>query len=205
MAEEKKFTEAEVVELIQRALKKQEDERKKNESPSIVQVAEDKYVQLTFIGVISSGTSVNLGALGKITRPGTTIDVPKKDFVKSLGIPVVEALLHNRKVVVLDGLTEAERERYGVKYAAGELLTVDEYFSIPQMPIDILCKRMDEVCYTHKMTIVNVILNEYFEKKNPNITLANIKKLNQVAKRNGMDDAFYPALSDLANQIMTED
>lgn len=197
---EKLYTEDEVVKLIQRALKKQEEQK-----PSIVQVAEDKYVQLTFIGVIASGTSVNLGALGKISRPGTVIDVPKKDFIKSLGVPVIESLLRRREIVVVDGLTDAERERFGLKYGDKEVLSIDEFFNIPQMSAEELSKRMDEVCASHKKVIADVVLEEYFEKRNPRITLAVIKKLSVVAKRNGMGDVFYPALDDMAQQIIQED
>nr|DAP33638.1 MAG TPA: hypothetical protein [Caudoviricetes sp.] len=198
--DEKLYTEDEVVKLIQRALKKQEEQK-----PSIVQVAEDRYVQLTFIGVIASGTSVNLGALGKISRPGTVIDVPKKDFIKSLGVPVVEALLRSREIIVVDGLTDAERERFGLKYKDKEVLSVDEFFNIPKMSVDELSKRMDEVCVTHKKVIADVVLGEYFEKSNPSVTLAFIKKLSVAAKRNGLGDVFYPALNDMAQQIIQED
>lgn len=198
--DEKLYTEDEVVKLIQRALKKQEEQK-----PSIVQVAEDRYVQLTFIGVIASGTSVNLGALGKISRPGTVIDVPKKDFIKSLGVPVVEALLRSREIIVVDGLTDAERERFGLKYKDKEVLSVDEFFNIPKMSVDELSKRMDEVCVTHKKVIADVVLGEYFEKSNPSVTLVFIKKLSVAAKRNGLGDVFYPALNDMAQQIIQED
>ncbi len=213
MAEENKentYTEKQVVEMIQRALKKQAEadaaKRKDEAHTTVVQVAEDKYVTLMFIGCIASGTSVALSDLGKITRPATAIDVAKKDFIKSLGVPVVEALLRDRQIVVTDGLSDEERKRFGLDYKKGEILSAADYFDITRKPVDELCALFTTLCKAHKQTVIDILMTAYFEKHDENVTLAKVKKLNKVSKTCGYPDgAFTPILTSMANEMISDE
>ena len=214
MAEEKKektFTEKEVIEMIQRALKKHDDAQamqRKNDAPTtVVQVSEDKYVTLMFIGCIASGTSVALNDLGKITRPATAIDVSKKDFVKSLGVPVVENLLRDRQLLVLDGLTDDERTRFGLMYKPGEVLTADQFYSVVKMSADEICGLFPKLCKTHRQVIIDLLLTAYFEQKDTtDITLAKVKKINKISKSCGYPNgALAPILKEMANDMIADE
>ena len=121
----KTFSEKEVQEMIARAVA--DAMAKANTSPSVIQVeSKTEYVTLQYIGGIAEGTSVNLGALGQIYRDGDTITVPKQHFVSNINA-TVNLLLKNRELIVLEGLTDEERIRFGVSYKPNELLNGDTF------------------------------------------------------------------------------
>ncbi len=82
----------------------------------VLQVAptEDPVV-LLFLGGIMPGSTVALGELGSIYRDGGTLTVSKENFFSKLG-GTAEYLLRMRQLIVVSGLNDEERERYGVLY-----------------------------------------------------------------------------------------
>ena len=139
---------------------------------------------LLFIGGIAKGTTVALEGLGKIPRDCNLLTVPKKDFFANLG-PTADTLLRKRKLIVVDGLNEDERARYGVLYKEGELLSADRY----QKLLDFDAERLHEIyavlCAEHR-EIVTRVFHSAFLDGDKRVNPAKLKALIQVDKKNGV-------------------
>lgn len=167
----------------------------------IVNFVKEEYVTLLFIGAIAHGTSVYLGKnVGVINRAGGTLDIPKRDFLQCLGTPVIDALLRNRSLVVVNGLTDEERERFGVKYEDGELLTQNMYFRIFNYSDDEVCRIFEKLCIGHQRTVAKMFITEYFEN-NRGLDSALIKRLNDLSKATDKNGMFTPILEDMGKKL----
>jgi hypothetical protein len=91
--------------------------------------SKEEYVTLLYIGAIADGTVVSLGKLGQINKAGATRDIPKKEFLQGMTYSI-EKMLESRALIVVNGLTQEERERYGLDYKEGELLTQEAFYKL---------------------------------------------------------------------------
>ncbi len=170
MADEKKvqtqkteqtFTKAEVQEMIRQAIA----DAKLNQPQTIVQVRGDEEVTLLFIDAVSKDTIIYLGDnLGQINRSGGTITVPKRAFLQGI-TPTIENLLAERKLIVVDGLTETERYNHNVLYTEGELLSEDMYFKLFDLSKDQMIKMYRQLCKEHKKIVAKMLVTGYFARK----------------------------------------
>lgn len=177
----KTFSEKEVQEMIARAVA--DAMAKANTSPSVIQVeSKTEYVTLQYIGGIAEGTSVNLGALGQIYRDGDTITVPKQHFVSNINA-TVNLLLKNRELIVLEGLTDEERIRFGVSYKPNELLNGDTFARLLDYSADELGEVYRALGDKHKTIAVNVLYSAALNS-DPRATTEKLKKILQIDKEN---------------------
>ena len=192
----KEYTEAEINALVAAAVAKAmaENAAAKPETP-----ANDGLVTLLFIGGIAPGTVVALEGLGKIPRDGNILTVPKKDFFTNLGAST-DRLLQKRKLIVVDGLTDDERERYGVLYKDGELMSADVYQKLLTFPADRLGVIYKGLCKEHK-DIVRRVFNSAYLDGNKNINIAKLKAMIRIDRENGIKES--PLVTIL--RTMTED
>lgn len=198
-AKEKTFTESEVKAMLA-DLKKEMMEEFAKTQPAVVQVAKEEYVSLLYVGAISQGTVVNMGPLGRFTRAGAMIDVRKKEFLNGQTM-VVSKLLEKRHVIVVDGLTDDERARYGLDYKEGEVLTKKAFERLLQFSEDELCAVFTRLCDQHKGIVCKIFISEYFEKNNPAVTLGKVKRLNNETKHINEEGLLRPILKDMGDKI----
>lgn len=194
------FTQEQVEAMIAKALA---DARAEEKSEKTVVVAPEERVTLVFIGGIASGTSVNLGNLGKINRDGGVIEVPKKDFLAGVSV-AVDSLLAERKLIVLDGLDEAERERYGVLYKENEVLTVNAYHKLFDYDIATLSEIFSKLCNEQKKIVAKVFYTAFSEPENPNhgkITIEKCRALNEISKQTVGEGLFSYILDDMGREL----
>lgn len=196
---EKTFTESEVKSMLA-DLKKEMMEEFAKSHPSVVQVAKEEYVTLLYVGAISQGTIVNMGPLGRFTRAGAMIDVRKKEFLNGQTM-VVSKLLEKRHVIVVDGLTDDERARYGLDYKEGEVLTKKAFERLLQFSEDELFAVFTRLCDQHKGIVCKIFISEYFEKNNPAVTLGKVKRLNNATKHINEEGLLRPILKDMGDKI----
>lgn len=191
VAEPKKtFTADEVNKLIANAL----DEYIKShpaEQPKVVQVSTEKeMVRLLFMDDCSDDNELRLGAnakFGTITGPIAYLSVPKEAFLGEFRDNLVQMLLASRKLIVLDGLTDEEREMHGVKYADGEVMDERLFRSILDH-IEELPNIYKKLCPSMKQ-IVATRFQTGFDAGDPRV-LRNrdvIVKLNKISKKDFAD------------------
>ena len=127
--EEKLFTRSEVESIVSAAVKKAISDYDNEHRTDTVVYNKEEYVTLLYIGAIADGTVVSLGKLGQINKAGSTRDIPKKEFLQGMTI-AVEKMLENRSLIVVNGLTKDELERFGLDYKEGELLTQEADYKL---------------------------------------------------------------------------
>ena len=201
--DKKAYTEDDVKKLIASAIA----DYSATQAPqqTIVQVAKDEYVTVLYLGAIAAGTTVCVGNLGQITYSGGTLDIPKKDFIHGLGVPVINALLRKRSLIVVEGLTDEERARFGLLYNEGELLNTGTYYKLFDLKSEEISKIYSKLCDTHKRLVAQMYISAYFEHRDNRINMETVKMLNKLSRVVDKAGLFTPILEDMGKQLVEED
>nr|DAH86415.1 MAG TPA: hypothetical protein [Caudoviricetes sp.] len=199
----KTFTESEVQELLKAAVAQALAEQKS--TTTIMQVAKEEYVTVLYLGAMADGASVALGKLGNINKAGTTKDIPKKEFIQALGTPVIDDLLSKKQLIVVNGLTEEERNRYGLEYKDNELLTQNAFFKIMDFGAEEICRIFSSLCPEHQQIVSKLYLTAYFERHDNRVNMPTVKKLNKISKKYFKDGLFTPILEDMGAKLAADD
>ena len=195
----KRYSEAEVNDMIAKAVQQAIEKTQTNNQ---VVLKKQEYVTIVYLGAIAQGTVVFLGAkLGSLNRAGVPRDVPKDDFLQSLGIPVVDNLLRKKSLIVLDGLTEEEKERFNIVYKEGELLTKEAFFKLFDYSTEDVCAIFNKACKEHKELIAKMFYTAYFQEQDGRINYETVKALNECSKDIKKDGLFAPILESITKAM----
>lgn len=195
------MTEEEFNEAVKLAVEKAIAGIPVNQPQQVLQVTKEEYVTILFLGAIAAKTSVVLPKWGVISFAGNTLDIPKKEFVQGLGVPVNNALIRKRQIIVVDGLSPAERKRYGVDYKDGELLTQGNFISLLDYPTDKICEIFEKLCPEHKH-LVGQMFYDAFLNNDGRVTLEKVKSLNEISKETEPKGMFTAVLEGIAERIV---
>lgn len=195
---EKTYTEKQVDELIKKAVKQALEE---NQAQTIVQVSKEEYVTVLLITAVADDTSVSVGEIGKINRAGNTLDIEKKTFLQCMGNPVVDTLLRKRKLIVVNGLTDEERERFGLLYEEGELLTQKAYFKLLDFTREEIVSIFEKLCDEHKRVVAKMYMTAYFDKNDNRVNLETVRDLNRLSKSVEKDGLFKTIIDDIGAKL----
>lgn len=160
----------------------------------------EEFVTLLYIGAIADGTVVSLGKLGQINKAGSTRDIPKREFLQGMTY-AIEKMLESRALIVVNGLTQEERERYGLDYKDGELLTQDAFYKLLNYSDAEITAIYRKLCEEHRRVVAKMFLSAYFERGDNRITAEKVKSLNDISKENDKDGMFKPILEDMGDRF----
>lgn len=164
-----------------------------NTAPQIVQVAPtENPVVLLFLGGIMPGSTVTLGELGNIYRDGGTLTVSKENFFSKLN-GTAEFMLRTRQLIVVSGLTDEERERYGVLYNEKELLNERTYGRLLSYSPEELKTIYAALCPEHK-AIAAKAFRTAIDNQDGRVTEAKLKLLAKADKEAGIKDSTFKAM-----------
>lgn len=179
---EEMFTRADVEKLVADAVAKAM--ASVQTPPQVVSIAQEvPQVTLRFQSDCSDENQLMLGVNGKfgiITGKSGTFKVPRDAFFGEFRDSVVQALLASRDLVVLDGLTDEERELYGVKYTDGEVLEPQAFNKLLDMG-DELCAVFPKLCMNYKEMVARRF-EDAFAKGDKRVTRELVKALNELSK-----------------------
>ena len=193
------FTLDQVQKMIEEALKKHDEEKKDSPAPK-----DDGTVTLRFQMEVNDGNVLPLGPNGKfgeITGKSATIVVRHQDFVGEFRTQLVQNLLKSRNLIVVDGLTDAERKIYGVDYHDGEYLEPVIYERLIEMGDGVL-----DVFPSLNVTWQEMIATKFIEAFENHKLLCSrdcLLELNRITKKNYTNlpqgdarrkGAFYPII-----------
>lgn len=195
-AVKKTYTENEVQEIAAKAVRDALAAYEKEHQNDQAVYRKEEYVTLLYIGAIADGTVVSLGKLGQINKAGSTRDIPKQAFLEGLTYGV-ERMLEKRSLIVVNGLTDEERERYGLDYKEGELLTQEAFYKLLNYSDSEITAIFRKLCEEHRRVVAKMFLSAYFEKSDNRITAEKVKSLNEISKENDKDGMFKPILEDM--------
>lgn len=193
---EKSFTQDDVDRLVNEAVQKA---LAAAQPQTVVKVAKDEYVTLLFAGVMANGCIVGLGKMGQINRNFGTLDVPKREFFQNIDYKI-EKLLKTRRVVVVNGLTDEERDRFDLNYKDGELLSDRVYGKLLDLPLDDLKGVFEKLCPAHQQTVATVFITAYQSGDN-RVTQSKAAALNKLSKKNYPEGLFSTILQDIGEKL----
>ena len=127
------------------------------------------------------------------------IEVPKKAFMNEAN-RVVDSLLQSRKLLVIDGLTEDERTRFGVSYKENELLNEKTYQKLLDLPMEELSATFKLLCEEHKKIVAKVFYSAA-EEGDHRVSLEKVRTLNDISKQTDKDGLFKYLLQNMAEEI----
>lgn len=193
------YTEEQMQQAIAKAVQEALAASAAKTSCATIQVIPEEKVTLMYIGGMSRGCSVNLGIFGRITRDCGIIEVPKKAFMNEAN-RVVDSLLQSRKLLVIDGLTEDERIRFGVSYKENELLNEKTYQKLLDLPMEELSATFKLLCEEHKKIVAKVFYSAA-EEGDHRVSLEKVRTLNDISKQTDKDGLFKYLLQNMAEEI----
>lgn len=147
---------------------------------------DEELVTLLYIGGIAKGTVVALEGMGNIIGDGGMLTVTKKTFFSNLGA-TANLLLRKRQLIVIDGLTEDERSRYGVLYTEGELMSAAVYQRLPDYSAAELGSIYRNLCPEHR-EIVRRVMHSAFLDGDGRISPDKLKAVIRIDREGGLKD-----------------
>lgn len=161
---------------------------------------DDELVSLLYMGACVEGSTVKLWQPnGIIQGRGGMLDVPKTEFLQNMNPDVIKRL-KDRRLVVINGLSDSERERYGVAYSDGELVSRDVYYKLLDYGENKIVEIFKKVCFRHKQLIASLFLDAYNAHDN-RINQPLIQKLNKASKEVEPKGMFTAILKDMAKAL----
>lgn len=185
------FTEEQVNQMIEAALQKQREAFAREMDtvhPQVIQVtAETEKVVLRFQAEVADDNEAVFGDggyFGKITGKRGILTIPKSEFVSRFRDLNVQWMLENRWLIVLSGLTDEEREMYGVNYRPGEILDDKAFVKMLDMKDEELLNIFPELCVQHREMVARRLMTDYFQNgPRPGHYRDFITELNNVSKK----------------------
>lgn len=188
-ADEKMYTAEEVAEIAKKAAEKAVAAALQNVKPQVVQVMADteKVVMRWCAPVADDNVAVfgPNGMYGQVTGKNGTVMVPKSEWSRFYD-ETMRGFIKSRWLVVLGGMSDEEREIYGCRYRAGELID-EKAFSCVLTMGDELLDIFGNLCTEHQEMVAKVFYdamerNELGEKDR-NL----LKKLNAMSRERYVD------------------
>ena len=139
------------------------------------------------------------GRLGTVTGKRGEFYVPKSEFTSMMD-EQCRFYMDKRWLIVLDGLTEEEREAYGVNYKEGEYLDKEAFRKIIEMG-DAILDIYPNLCEGNKLFIAQRYLEAY-QNHSPFINRETVIKLNEMSKdRKCPKGYFLPVVEGLNREL----
>lgn len=202
-AEEKTFSESEMKEMIARAVAEALAEQKSPAAVQTVVVPPQKEEKVHFLwqAEVADDNQLTIGGANSgyapiIGRYGEFI-IPKSELSRVMNGQFRE-WLKRRWIVVVDGMTDEERDIYGVAYKEGELLDKMAFAKMVELEDKIL-DIYPKLCPAHR----EMVAKRYFEAysdKNPHVRRDVVKALNDMSIELGSEYGDFDAILDAMNE-----
>lgn len=185
--EAKTFTQDEVQDMIAQAVA----DALARVQTNVVQVSTEKpLVKMLFIDDCSDDNVITFGINGKfgtVTGPVGYINVAKDEWLGEFRDNQQQMLLRERKLIVIDGLTDEERVMHGLDYKPGEYLD-EKMFRTLFDHMSELPEIFKKLCPSVRAIVAARLQNGYAE--NDQRVMGNrdiIVKLNNISKKDFAD------------------
>ena len=168
--------------------------------PQVIQVAADtERVHFLWQADVADYNLVTFGPggmYGSITGKTGTFSVPKNELSRVLD-DKTRRMLARRWLIVLDGLTDEERESLGVDYKDGELLDRRIFSKMVELSKDEICEVYPRLCESHKQMVGRRYYEEY-QSRNEAVTREKVIALRNLTREAGLDiQAFQQILLEM--------
>lgn len=157
-------------------------------APTVLYAApREPMVKILYLDSAIENNEIPIGGGRVITGSGRVFNVKLTDFEGIFMTPLVSKLLKLRKFIVLDGLTQEQREQYGVNYREGEIVKNEGMFdAFFNMPVQRAAEAFSALCPEHRDMVARRFIDA-FEKRDNRITRDRVEALNAISKRDYED------------------
>lgn len=173
----KTYTHDEVERLVREATAKAVAEAMANVSS--LKLSED-VVTVMYMDEVAPQSVLDIGQYGTM-RPGGCAEIPKKEFGNKFMTALVRKLIDKRELLVLDGLTKDERERWNCDYKDGEVLDVKTFDKMLDLPTEKLAEIFEKLCPEHKRFVACRMITAK-EKGDNRMSMDKAKRINDLSK-----------------------
>ena len=187
--QQKLYTEEEVAEIARQAAASAVAEAMKNAPQAMTQIvqygADAQKVQFLWMAEVADDNTVQFGdggMYGSIVGKTGSFYVPKNDLSRIL-TSMNRKFLEDRWLIVVNGLTDEERETLGVDYKEGEVLDRKAFAKMVELG-DKLLELDPALCEGHKQMVAQRYADA-FAAGSPYVTRERAVKLNDLSRREG--------------------
>lgn len=153
----------------------------------------DGVVKLVYINPVSERNEVNLGDFGVLRGSTGCLEVPRRDFGGKFMTSTVQYLLRTKRLMVTEGLTKAEKERYKLDYPDDAVMSERTFDHLLNMTTDELEKLFVKLCPEHQWFVARRFISAY-EKGDNRINRDKVERLNEISKQTDPEGMFKPVL-----------
>ena len=211
------FTAEDVQRMIAEAMAKQQAEFSKQlaqvQTPQVIQYSGDsEKVIMRFQAEVADDNVAEFGQggmFGKVTGKRGTIQIPKSEFSRFY-TEQTKWMMEKRWLIVLSGMTDEERELYGVKYRPGEVLDDMAFAKMLDMTDEEMLQTFPALCESCREMVARRFRDAYSKRDHRVVgRLDLVRALNRISKEdyNGLPDSdlrkkglFATLLSDMADE-----
>lgn len=170
------------------------------QKPQVIQVSADtERVHFLWQADVADYNLVTFGPggmYGSITGKTGTFSVPKNELSRILD-DRTRRMIAYRWLIILDGLTDEERESLGVDYKEGELLDRKTFAKMVELSKDEICEIFPKLCDSHKEMVGRRFYEEW-QNRNENVTREKVIALRNLTRDTNLDiQAFQQILLEM--------
>lgn len=177
---------AEMQAAHEREMKELKEQIANAQKPQIIQMSNSsEKVHFLWMAEVADDNTMEFGPggmYGRIVGKTGSFYVPKDDLSRILD-GLNRRFIDTRWLIIVSGLTEEEREAYGVNYKDGELLDRKVFDNIIGMG-DKIVELYPELCEGHKEIIAKRMYEAYVSDHN-SVSRETITKLNAMSEKIG--------------------
>ena len=187
-------------EMLQKQMEQLQAQLIAMQKPQVIQVAADtERVYFLWQAEVADYNLVTFGPggmYGSITGKTGTFSVPKNEMSRILD-DRTRRFIQKRWLIVLDGLTDDEREAMGVAYTDGEIMDKKVFTRMVDLSKDEICEVYEKLCESHK-EMVGRRYYEAWQAMNPAVTREKVIALRNITRDMGLGiKAFQTILQEM--------
>ena len=176
-----------------------------SEAAPVYQVVapKDPVVKILYIDSAIDKNEIKIGRGRSISGSGRVFSVRLAEFEGEFMTPVIMSLIDQRTLIILDGLTDEQREQYHCLYKEGEVLKKEGMFDfLISCDTEKAVEIFTELCKEHR-TLVGRRFLEAWDKGDNRITRDKVEALNKISKENYEDNTgiFTPIVKAFAERV----
>ena len=154
-------------------------------------------VSIIYLDTVMPGNRIEIGRGRVITGSGRRFSVPLSYFEGEFMTPLTSRLLQRRSFLVLDGLTDDQRELYGCLYRPGEVIFSEGSFGFFLRESEELLPALAALCPEHRDMVLRRVLTAR-EENNLSLSRGTLVSMNKLSR---LDHNGYGLLEELIKSL----
>lgn len=147
----------------------------------------DPVVKILYLDSSIPNNEIPIGGGRSITGSGRIFNVTLTDFEGTFMTAFIQKLIRRKKLIILDGLTEEQREMYGCNYGENEIIRSEGMFdALLNMPVSEMARIFSALCPEHRNLVAKRFISAY-EKGDNRLSRDRIEALNKISKADYAD------------------